>query len=89
MFIGAGEITVTVDGFKSNPVAFNINDGRIFFVDINTNSEGSGIHSAPWSDPSSFIDIMSAGDTVYFRDGLYDEKYNGGKQNIWIRNSEA
>ena len=88
--IGAGGISVTVDGLESNSVSFRVNDdGRIFFVDINASTSGSGAHGDPWSNPSSFIDTMSAGDTVYFREGIYDQKYNGGKQNIWIRSSEA
>ncbi len=86
---GPGEITVTVGGQTSASLPFRIVDGNVRFVDVDAAGAGSGTHDDPWSDPKSFVDTMAPGDVVYFREGTYDQLYNGGKQNIWIRSSET
>jgi len=89
--LGAGEITVTVDGVQSNPLPFTVRDGNIFFI-TESNPGGDGSHDNPYdvrNSDSDWVDGMVPGDIYYFRDGLiYDEKYNGGNSIIWIRNSE-
>lgn len=85
---GEGEVTVTVDGDTSNEVAFGVGTSSIYFVDVNASPGGSGSLEDPWQDLSEYIDVMAAGDVAYFRAGVYDEIYNGGKSNIWVRDSE-
>jgi len=85
---GNGTISVTVNSKKSNEIPFRINTiGSIYFIDANA-SGGTGSFSDPWSNLSKFIDVMSPGDVGYFREGLYNKIYNGGKSNIWVRSSE-
>ena len=86
---GPGEVTVTVGERTSNPVPLTINDGRIYFVDGSATEPGDGSHAQPWSDPGSFIAAMAPGDIGYFRTALYDQRYNGGKQNIWLRDTDT
>ncbi len=86
---GDGTISVSVNNKTSNTIPFRINTiGSIYFIDVNA-SGGTGTLSDPWSDLSDFIDEMQPGDVGYFREGIYDEKYNGGKSNIWVRKSET
>ncbi len=86
---GTQNISVTVDGVKSNSLPFNINSEAIYFIDNANSGAGLGTLLDPWSDPKSFVDAMAPGDVGYFRGGTYSEKYNGGKQNIWVRSTEA
>lgn len=89
MVNGDGTISVTVGSETSNSIPFRINTiGSIYFVDVNA-SGGTGTFSDPWSNLSNYIDVMAPGDVAYFRAGLYDQIYNGGKSNIWVRSSEA
>jgi len=89
MVNGDGTISVTVGSETSNSIPFRINTiGSIYFVDVNA-SDGTGTFLNPWSNLINYIDIMAPGDVAYFRAGLYDQKYNGGKSNIWVRSSEA
>ncbi|VAW88623.1 hypothetical protein MNBD_GAMMA17-2292 [hydrothermal vent metagenome] len=86
---GDGTISVNVNENTSNTIPFRINTiGSIYFIDVNA-SGGTGTLSDPWSDLSDFIDEMQPGDVGYFREGTYDEIYNGGKSNIWVRKSET
>jgi hypothetical protein len=85
---GEGEISVTVNGVTSVSIPFRIGQGHIYFVDVNHPHSGTGSLEDPWSDLSDFIDVMQPGDIAYFREGIYDQKYNGGKSNIWVRSSE-
>ncbi len=86
---GPGEISVTVGEETSNAIPFTVGGGLIYFVDGNAAGEGTGTHGDPWSDPGSFVDTMAPGDIGYFRAFVYDQKYNGGKQNIWLRDSDT
>lgn len=85
---GAGEIRLTIGGETSNALPFTVGSGSIYFVDGDAGSAGSGTHDDPWDDPSEFIDVMAPGDVCYFREASYDQRYNGGKQNIWVRDTE-
>ncbi|MEH0022482.1 MAG: hypothetical protein V6Z89_22730 [Desulfobacter sp.] len=82
---GPGQITVTVNGVTSDPVDFRIGAGNIYFIDIDAANNGSGTLQSPWDDPKDFLNAMQPGDIGYFRQGLYDEMYNYGKSNIWIK----
>jgi len=86
---GDGTISVSVNNKTSNTIPFRINTiGSIYFIDVNA-SEGTGTLSDPWGDPKRFISAMEPGDVGYFREGLYDGKYNRGKSNIWIRTTQT
>ncbi|NOY73965.1 MAG: hypothetical protein GXP14_16615 [Gammaproteobacteria bacterium] len=86
---GNGTISVTVNEKTSNTIPFRVNTiGSIYFINPSA-SGGSGTLSDPWSDLSDFIDTMKPGDIGYFREGTYDQIYNGGKSNIWVRKSET
>lgn len=86
---GNGTISVTVDGVTSNALPFRINQSRIRFVDINAGDSGNGSFESPYSDPMGFIDSMGPGDVAYFREGTYNERFDGGKSVIWIRPEKA
>jgi len=86
---GDGTISVSVNNKTSNTIPFRINTiGSIYFIDVNA-SGGTGTLSDPWSNLRDFIEEMQPGDVGYFREGLYNKKYNGGKSNIWVRKSET
>lgn len=89
MAAGATELIVTVDGETSNALPFTIGGGNLYFIDGDAGGDGSGTHSDPWSSPSSFVSTMAPGDIGYFREAVYDQKYNGGKQNIWLRPTDT
>ncbi|MCF6280049.1 MAG: T9SS type A sorting domain-containing protein [Flavobacteriaceae bacterium] len=86
---GNSTISVTVNDVTSNTIPFRINNSSIFFVD-DVNGTGSGTMTDPWgkSGIDNMVDAMTPGDVVYFRDGIYDDAYNGGKSPIWVRSSE-
>ncbi len=83
--LGEDGITLTVNNVESNKIDFNVNDGRIFFTDVNSASVGSGTLQSPWKSPNSFLTQRELGDILYFRAGTYDQIYFGGKSNIWMR----
>ncbi len=83
---GAGGITLTINGQQSNTLDFNVNNGRIFFTDANHGAVGDGSIGNPWNKPNMFLADVKPGDILYFRGGVYSEKYTGGKSTIWIRN---
>ena len=87
--LGAGSISVFVKGSQSNAIDFSVNQGRIVFVDVNASGTGNGSLTSPWSDPGDFMNAMQPGDVAYFRAGLYNEKYNGGKSVMWFRDTET
>ena len=86
---GEGGISVTVNGTQSNQVDFNVNDGRIFFTDVNSATDGTGTLQDPWKTPNSFLIQRELGDILYFRQGTYDEIYFGGKANFWMRSGPS
>ncbi|MEM7604684.1 MAG: hypothetical protein AAF411_04945 [Myxococcota bacterium] len=87
---GEGEIVVSVNGVESNALPFRIGEGRIFFIDANAGEgNGRGTIDDPFGDPEDFIDTMQPGDIAYLREGVFNRKYNGGKANIWIRDTET
>lgn len=89
MPLGNGSISVSVNGNTSNDLPFRINSSNISFVDNSATAAGTGTLDNPYSDPMSFINSMQPGDVLYFRGGLYDEKTDGGKATIWVRDSKT
>lgn len=89
MTIGNGTISVTVNGVTSNTIPFRINNSSIYFVD-DVVGTGSGTITDPWGKTGidNMVDTMTPGDVVYFREGVYNERYNGGKSPIWVRSTE-
>lgn len=82
---GTGGISVTVDGKTSNEVAFTVGEGDIFFVSADAPASGTdGSLGNPY-DPTDLRTNIGPGDVAYFRAGLYDRKYNGGKSNLWYK----
>jgi hypothetical protein len=86
---GDGAIRVTVNGEVSNALPFTVGGGSLYFVDASASGSGSGTHADPWASPSDCVSAIAPGDICYFREGVYDQKYNGGKQNIWLRDGEV
>ncbi len=87
MAIGDGTISVTVDGNTSNTIPFRINTSSIYFVD-DVAGTGSGTITDPWGKAGGIgimMNAMTPGSVTYFREGIYDERYNGGKSVIWVR----
>jgi len=86
---GDAPIRVTVNGEVSNALPFRVGGGNLYFVDASATGSGTGTHADPWASPSDCVSAIVPGDICYFREGVYDQKYNGGKQNIWLRDGEV
>ncbi len=83
---GAGTIAVTVDNITSNTLPFIVRRGNIYFIDVNTGSDTAngrkstkqGRNERPWRSPRMALHsnnkIISAGDIVYIRSGIYSKK---------------
>lgn len=81
---GAGNISVTTAGGTSNTLPFTIRSGRILFVDeAAAQGAGSGAIDNPYS-PFDILNHEQAGDTIYFREGTYDQEYNPGSGNFYL-----
>ena len=44
---GSGNITVTVDGATSNPLPFNVTNGKIYFISPSGNNSNNGLYASP------------------------------------------
>ncbi len=89
MTAGDGTISVTVNGITSNTLPFRVNNSNIFFMAKDAPGLDNGSFEDPYDSPSTFINNMSPGDVLYFRGGVYDEKYTGGKAIFWVRSSRT
>jgi len=89
MTAGDGTISVTVNGVTSNTVPFRVNDSEIFFMAKDAAGLDNGSFEDPYDNPSTFINNMNPGDVLYFRGGVYDERYTGGKSIFWIRSNRT
>jgi plastocyanin len=71
---GAGEIYVTVNNKNSNELVFTVRSGNIYYVKTTGSDSNPGTWSEPWltMDYSSYQAPTSAGDIVYFCDGVQD-----------------
>ena len=67
-----GSIVVTVNGKASNPLPFTVAGGHIYFVSPSGNDANSGNFTSPWHSGAKVRATLAAGDTVYFRAGLYN-----------------
>jgi hypothetical protein len=72
---GPGQVTVEVNGLKSNSLPFEVRAGRIFFVSKSgSDGGGRGTWNKPWkSIPrgiNRFRNDLAPGDIVYVRDGV-------------------
>lgn len=81
---GPGSISITVNGVRSNPIPFVVRSGNIYFTNANASSAGDGSFENPWRSPASFFAQERAGDTLYFRGGLYDQRYLSGHSNLYL-----
>ena len=67
---GLGEIYVTVDGKKSNPLPFTVRAGRIYFVKPTGSDAATGDWDTPWKTIPHAVKKMAPGDIVYVCDGV-------------------
>lgn len=84
---GNTEISVTVGGVTSNVLNFTIGAGAIYFVAQDAPASGTDGSLANPYDCTDFVGVVNPGDVVYFRGGNYVDKCNGGKSNIWYRDT--
>lgn len=85
---GATSITVTVGGVTSNSLPFSVrNTGNLYFVDNTLGTNGNGSYESPFNTPGTALATMTAGDTIYFKTGTYNQMYWGGGENIWVRDT--
>lgn len=61
---------------------------EIFYVSPNGNNDGAGSYEAPWRTIQYAINQVSPGDTIYVREGVYEELINieivGNMEQGWI-----
>lgn len=78
---GDGQITVYVDGVKSNSIPFRVNTiGQIHFM--HQGADGDGSFENPWDDDQLIDwidDEASPGDVVYVRGGSYTQMTGSGQ----------
>lgn len=67
---GPGGIRLVVNGRKSNPLPFNVQAGRIFFVKTNGHAAASGDWASPFPTIPQAVGKMAPGDIVYVCDGV-------------------
>ena len=67
---GPGEITVVVQGARSNPIPFTVRPGRIFFVTASGRDGANGSWRAPWRTIQYGKDQLVPGDTLYVGNGV-------------------
>ena len=67
---GRGEITVTVQGARSNPLPFTVRPGRIFFVATSGRDGAGGAWRNPWRTIQYGKDQLTPGDTLYVGNGV-------------------
>lgn len=71
-----GNMVVTTGDGSSNGIRFVVRSGNIYFVSAASPANpGSGTYSDPWRSPASFFQNYRAGDTCYFRAGIYSGRY--------------
>lgn len=66
----SGNLVVATSIGGSNGVPFTVRSGNIYFVATNGNDQNSGSFSSPWRTIQKAVNSLSAGDTVYVRDGV-------------------
>lgn len=66
----SGNLVVATSGGGSNGVPFTVRSGNIYFVATNGDDQNSGSFSSPWRTIQKAVNSISAGDTVYVRDGV-------------------
>lgn len=67
---GAGEIVITSNGVRSNPLPLTVIPGRILI--------------ATPTEVKSTLYQLQPGDVLYLRDGIYNQKYLTGRHNFYI-----
>ncbi|NRF67235.1 right-handed parallel beta-helix repeat-containing protein [Aquincola sp. S2] len=68
----SGDIVVTVNGLRSNPLPFTLRDGSIYFVNpaaANANDANPGSFAQPWRSIYRPRALMQPGDIVYLQGG--------------------
>ncbi len=66
----SGDLVVTVGGVPSNPLAFEVRPGRIYFVSPSGTDDADGSFSTPWASVPHARSSIGPGDTVYLMDGV-------------------
>lgn len=86
----SGNFVVTVNGVASNPLAFAVNTGHIYFVSANGSDSNGGSSTSPWKTiPRSVKNAgTSAGNIIYVRDGVSQtsDDGEGWKAALTLRN---
>jgi hypothetical protein len=81
-----GTIHVVVNGVSFNALKFSVDDAlRLVFVDLTGVPPGDGSFEQPWTNPTSMVGDLKAGDVVYFRAGTYDQVYADLGANFHLR----
>ena len=74
--VTSGNIVVTVNGHSSNPLAFTVRSGQIYFVfpgAPNANDANPGTYAEPFKTLYRPRQVMQAGDIVYIKGGVFSE----------------
>lgn len=87
---GAGTISVTINGVKSNALPFRVISGNIWFIHKDSPAGGNGSHEKPWNrlsiNSSNGVYRLRPGDVCYIRQSAtpFEEVYTGGHQNLYL-----
>lgn len=74
---GPGEITVLVNGIRSNALTFTVRPGNIHFVATGGRDSSHGNFSSPWKTLIKARDAMHPGDITYAMDGVSQTTEDG------------
>jgi len=75
--VSAGPIVVNVDDEASNPSAFAVRPGGIYFVAVGGSDADPGTLAQPWATVAHAEETIGAGDTVYVRHGVTETGEDG------------
>lgn len=64
---------LSFSGLKANILDVKAVDGNVYYVSVNGNDDNNGSFEAPLKTIQRAVEIVKPGDTVYVREGIYDE----------------
>lgn len=85
--LGAGEISVTVNGKESNSLPFTVRTGNIYHVKSSGSDSGNGSWDSAWRTVGHAVSAAPAGSTIYIHD--VDTGSSNSARGIYWNNGSA